>query len=70
MDLYKKAFTILKSDKFDRRRYLAASKLYQMASGQEKIEIGELFEGQLSLIKDQEDLDWIAKVDSMFDSKD
>jgi len=69
MDLFEKAFKVLQTDTFSRKRYLAAIKLYRQAKGEEKKSIGELFESQMVLIKNNEDLDWIAKVAPLFESK-
>lgn len=66
MSLYEKAFKILQTDSFDRKRYMAAIKLYRKAKGQEKYDIGQLFESQLSLA-DREDVNWVSSISHLLD---
>lgn len=66
MNLYGKVWQILQTETFNRKRYLAASKLYAKAKGEERKRIGELFESQINLIKTPEDLKWAAKVDQTY----
>jgi tRNA U55 pseudouridine synthase TruB len=69
MTLLDKAFKILQTDKFSRKRYMAAMKLYRQAEGQEKDMIGELFESQVTKVENLGDLEWIAKVAPLFNAK-
>lgn len=62
MELFDKAFSILQTEKFDRRRYMAARKLYHKAKGEEKMMIGQLFESQMALADTPEDVEWMASV--------
>lgn len=59
MELFDKAKKILTTDKFDRKRYLAAKALYDRAKGQERAMIGQLMESQIAAINSLEDVEWM-----------
>lgn len=65
MELYKKAFETLQSNKFDKKKYLGGVKLYNRAKGDEKRMIGELFEGVMALAS-PEDIEWINSLPSLY----
>lgn len=59
MELYMKAKKILSTDNFDRKRYLAAKKLYEKAVGREKSVIGQLMESQIASVDNPKDVMWL-----------
>lgn len=63
MNLLKKATKLLSTNHFDKKRCLAAHKLYNMAKGEEKEMIGQLFESQYILAKTPEDIMWLNSLD-------
>jgi len=63
LELFNKASNILKSNEFNRKRFLAAYKLYNMTKGREKEMIGHLFESQYVLAKTPEDIMWLNSLD-------
>lgn len=69
MELFSKARRILSTDEFDKRRILAARKLYHDAKGKEKQMIGQLFESQMVLAKSPEESQWLQEVDLNYFSK-
>jgi len=66
MPIFAKARKILTVDKFDKRRSLAARKLYHSAKGEEKRMIGQLFESQAALAKTPDDSDWLREIDKNY----
>lgn len=69
MKLFDKAKRILSVDQFDKRRILAARKLYHEAKGKEKQMIGQLFESQMVLAKSPEESQWLLEVDMNYFGK-
>jgi len=67
--LFNKARKILTVDNFDKRRILAARKLYHDAKGEEKNMIGQLFESQAVLAKTPEESQWLLEVDMRYFDK-
>lgn len=63
MDLFNKASRVLKTSEFDRKRVLTARKLYNMAKGEEKEMIGQLFESQYALADNPGDIIWLNSLD-------
>ena len=59
MDLFDKAKKILSTDKFDRKRYLAAKTLYKEAKGEEKRMIGQMMESQVASVENLDDIMWM-----------
>lgn len=69
IELFNKAKKILSVDQFDKRRILAARKLYHDAKGKEKQMIGQLFESQMVLAKSPEESQWLTEVDMNYFNK-
>ena len=69
LNLYKIAKKLLSIDYFDKKRSLAARKLFHEAKGIEKKMIGSLFESQFALAPTPSDTLWLQKIDELISEK-
>jgi hypothetical protein len=66
LDLYQIAKKLLSIDYFDKKRALAARKLFHEAEGVEKRMIGSLFESQFALAPTPMDTLWLQSMDQRY----